>query len=270
MEQSIKNMKKLALLSFVICHLSFCPIGAQSYEPTWQSLERHMAVPDWMRDAKFGIYCHWGVYSVPAYGNEQYFHYMHDDGVGLMNARQRHEAMYGPLEKFGYHDFIPMFKAERFNAAEWAELFQSSGARFAGIVVGEMEKAIRQRGMKFFLSLHHENNYYYVKVKPTWAANNPKYQKLYGCLMPREEWYQMWFDKSREVVTKYSPDIIYFDAWMDSVTEYIPMSKAKEITGSFDFLVNLLSSALAECLSEFIFGYGHNFDSFIQLSKNCI
>lgn len=257
-----------------------------------------MAVPDWMRDAKFGIYCHWGVYSVPAYGNEQYFHYMHDDGVGLMNARQRHEAMYGLLEKFGYHDFIPMFKAERFNATEWAELFQSSGARFAGIVgehhdgfalwdskftpfnakrmgpkrdvVGEMEKAIRQRGMKFFLSLHHENNYYYVKVKPTWAANNPKYQKLYGCLMPREEWYQMWFDKSREVVTKYSPDIIYFDAWMDSVTVCIPAGKAKEITGNFDFLVNLLSSALAECLSEFIFGYGHNFDSFIQLSKNCI
>ena len=239
-------MKK-AILSFIIGCLSFSLAGAQSYEPTWQSLERHVAVPDWMRDAKFGIYCHWGVYSVPAYGNEQYFHYMHDDGVGLMNARQRHEAMYGPLEKFGYHDFIPMFKAEKFNAAEWAELFQSSGARFAGIVgehhdgfamwdskytpfnakkmgpkrdvVGEMAKAVRQRGMKFFLSLHHENNYYYVKVKPTWAANNPKYRKMYGCLMPREEWYQMWLDKSKEVVSKYSPDIIYFDAWMDSIPE---------------------------------------------------
>ena len=81
-------------------------------------------------------------------------------------------------------------------------------------VVGELSQAIRQRGMKFFLSLHHENNYYYVKMKPTWAANNPKYRKMYGCLMPRDEWYQMWLDKSKEVVTKYSPDIIYFDAWM--------------------------------------------------------
>ncbi|MBR1463992.1 MAG: alpha-L-fucosidase [Prevotella sp.] len=222
-------------------------MAQERYEPTWQSLERHVAVPEWMRDAKFGIYCHWGVYTVPAYGNEQYFHYMHDDGVGLMNARQRHEQMYGPLTQFGYHDFIPMFKAEKFNADEWAEMFRSSGARFAGLVgehhdgfsmwdskytpfnakkmgpkrdiVGELSRSIRQRGMKFFLSLHHENNYYYVKVKQEWAANNPKYAKMYGCLMPRAEWYDMWLNKSKEVVSKYSPDIIYFDAWMDSIPE---------------------------------------------------
>ena len=121
--------------SLVVIILGMVPsVNMAQYLPSWQSLERHEAVPDWMRDAKFGIYCHWGVYSVPAYGNEQYFHYMHDDGVGLMNARKRHEVMYGPLEKFGYHDFIPMFKAEKFDAKEWAELFQSSGARFAGIV----------------------------------------------------------------------------------------------------------------------------------------
>ena len=221
------------------------------YRPDWQSLEEHVAVPDWMRDAKFGIYCHRGVYSVPAYGNEQYFHYMHDEGVGLMNARQRHEQMYGPLSEFGYHDFIPMFKAERFDADAWAELFRSSGARFAGLVgehhdgfamwdsrytpfnarrmgpkrdvVGELEHSIRARGMKFFVSLHHENNYYYVQVQPGWAADNPKYARLYGCLMPRQEWYDMWLDKSREVVSKYSPDIIYFDAWMDSIPEQMKL-----------------------------------------------
>lgn len=235
---------------FIAVFLSFCCLSGMAqerYEPTWQSLERHVAVPEWMRDAKFGIYCHWGVYTVPAYGNEQYFHYMHDDGVGLMNARQRHEQMYGPLTQFGYHDFIPMFKAEKFNADEWAEMFRSSGARFAGLVgehhdgfsmwdskytpfnakkmgpkrdiVGELSRSIRQRGMKFFLSLHHENNYYYVKVKQEWAANNPKYAKMYGCLMPRAEWYDMWLNKSKEVVSKYSPDIIYFDAWMDSIPE---------------------------------------------------
>ncbi len=219
----------------------------EHFQATWQSLERHVAVPEWIRDAKFGIYCHWGVYSVPAYGYEQYFHYMHDDGVGLMNARQRHEQVYGPLSRFGYHDFIPMFKAERFNADEWAQLFQSSGARFAGLVgehhdgfamwdsrhtpfnakkmgpkrdiVGELSRSIRQRNMKFFLSLHHENNYYYVKVQPGWAANSPKYAKMYGCLMPREEWFSMWLNKSMEVVSKYSPDIIYFDAWMDSIPD---------------------------------------------------
>jgi alpha-L-fucosidase len=82
-----------------------------------------------------------------------------------------------------------------------------------------LEQAIRARGMKFFTSLHHENNYTYVKVKPEWAAHNPKYAKLYGCLMPHGEWLQMWLDKSVEVVDKYHPDIIYFDAWMDQIPE---------------------------------------------------
>ena len=241
------RMKKIVFLFLGMSLLAVSLHAQERFEPTWQSLERHEAVPEWMRDAKFGIYCHWGVYSVPAYGNEQYFHYMHDEGVGLMNARQRHEQIYGPLTRFGYHDFIPMFKAEKFNADEWAELFRSSGARFAGLVgehhdgfsmwdskytpfnakkmgpkrdiVGELSRSIRQHNMKFFLSLHHENNYYYVKVKPEWAANNPKYAKMYGCLMPRAEWYDMWLNKSKEVVSKYSPDIIYFDAWMDSIPE---------------------------------------------------
>lgn len=164
-----------------------------------------------------------------------------------MGGHRRHEAMYGPLTEFGYHDFIPMFKAERFNAEEWATLFFESGARFAGIVgehhdgfsmwasehtpfnvkdmgprrdvLGEIEKAVKGRGMKFFVSLHHENNYTYVKVKPHWAANNPKYQKLYGCLMPHNEWLEMWLNKCNEVVSKYSPDIVYFDAWMDQIPE---------------------------------------------------
>lgn len=224
------------------------PVG--SYEPSWESLEKHEAVPDWMHDAKFGIYVHWGVYSVPAYGNEQYYYYMHRDSTSedfLMGGHRRHEAMWGPLEEFGYHDFIPMFKAENFDPEEWAALFKESGAQFAGMVaehhdgfsmwdsahtpfsaakmgpkrdlVGELSEAIKKRGMKLFLSLHHENNYTYVKVKPHWAANNPKYERLYGCLMEHGEWLEMWLNKGCEVVDKYSPDIVYFDAWMDQIPD---------------------------------------------------
>ena len=224
------------------------PVG--SYEPTWESLEKHEAVPDWMRDAKFGIYVHWGVYSVPAYGNEQYYYYMHRDSTSenfLMGGHRRHEQLWGPLEEFGYHDFIPMFKAEKFDPEAWATLFKESGAQFAGMVaehhdgfsmwdsehtpfcaakmgpkrdvVGALGDAIKARGMKFFLSLHHENNYTYVQVQPHWAANNPKYEKLYGCLMDHEEWLQMWLDKGREVIDKYGPDVIYFDAWMDQIPD---------------------------------------------------
>ena len=98
------------------------PLEQGPYEANWTSLSKHQPVPEWLRDAKFGIYCHWGVYSVPAYGNEQYFHYMHCDASSseyakgeqfLMGERERQEAIYGPLSEFGYHDFIPMFKAER-------------------------------------------------------------------------------------------------------------------------------------------------------------
>ncbi|MBQ6861431.1 MAG: alpha-L-fucosidase [Alistipes sp.] len=92
------------------------------YEAEWSSLEKHEAVPDWMRDAKFGIYVHWGVYSVPAYGNEQYYYYMHRDSMSenfLMGGHRRHAELWGPLEEFGYHGFIPMFKAEKFDPEPW-------------------------------------------------------------------------------------------------------------------------------------------------------
>lgn len=249
------KIKSLSLLLASLLGINMS-LTAQPYEANWKSLAQHQPVPEWLRDAKFGIYCHWGVYSVPAYGNEQYFHYMHCDASSgeyakgeqfLMGERERQEAIYGPLSEFGYHDFIPMFKAEHFDADEWALLFKESGARFAGIVgehhdgfamwdskvtpfcaaqmgpkrdcLGEIAAAVRKRGLKFFTSLHHEINYTYVKVQDDWAANNPKYAKLYGCLMDHEEWLQMWSDKCDEVIEQYSPDLLYFDAWMDQIPE---------------------------------------------------
>jgi len=237
-------------MGFILSFLCNLAVAQNDYTPDWKSLESHIPVPEWMRDAKFGIYCHWGVYSVPAYGNEQYYYYMHRDSTSkdfLMGCHDRHVALWGPLSKFGYHDFVSMFKGKKFDAKEWAKLFKESGARFAGAVgehhdgfsmwdskftpfnakkmgpkrdvILELEKAIKNEGLKFFVSLHHENNYTYVKVKKDWAANNPKYAKMYGCLMPQNEWLQMWLDKSKEVVSKYSPDIVYFDAWMDQIPE---------------------------------------------------
>lgn len=79
---------------------------------------------------KFGIYFHWGPYSVPAY-KEWYSHWMYEDGNKI---REYHEKTYGNLKDFGYKDFIPMFTAEKFNADEWAKLFKDAGAQFAGPV----------------------------------------------------------------------------------------------------------------------------------------
>jgi len=76
------------------------------FRPQWESLD-HYEVPEWYEDAKFGIFIHWGVYSVPAFGNEWYPRNMYTAGS---DENKHHVATYGPPDKFGYKDFIPRFK----------------------------------------------------------------------------------------------------------------------------------------------------------------
>ncbi len=77
-----------------------------TYEPTWESLHQYR-VPDWFRDAKFGIFIHWGIYSVPAVFDEWYPRRMYQKDTVIY---EYHRDTYG--ENFGYKDFIPQFKAE--------------------------------------------------------------------------------------------------------------------------------------------------------------
>ena len=102
------------------------------YLPTWNSLRTHRT-PQWFRDAKFGIYTHWGIYSVPAHGpnGTWYPYFMYREGSPQY---EYHLKTYGHPSKFGYKDFIPMFTAEKFDPDEWAELFKQAGAKFAGPV----------------------------------------------------------------------------------------------------------------------------------------
>lgn len=101
------------------------------YKDDWKSLSNHK-VPDWYRNSKFGIFIHWGVYSVPAYSNEWYARHMYKDEICFTghNCFAHHVNTYGPHKEFGYRDFVPMFKAEKFDACEWADLFQETGAKF--------------------------------------------------------------------------------------------------------------------------------------------
>src|SRR5213595_1803997 len=107
--------------------------NSEPFQPTWSSL-RSRPSPQWLRDSKFGIYTHWGVYSVHGVGKNVTWYinrvYWHPDSP----ERKHWEETYGPLEKVGYKDLIPKFTAEKFDADEWAELFKSAGARFAGPV----------------------------------------------------------------------------------------------------------------------------------------
>ena len=102
-------------------------IAKGPFKSDWDSLRAGYRTPDWFRDAKFGIFIHWGVYSVPAFANEWYSRNMYVPG----NAAYEHQvATYGPQSKFGYKDFIPLFKAEKFDPAAWAKLFREAGARY--------------------------------------------------------------------------------------------------------------------------------------------
>jgi len=235
----------LLLCAFVSVFLNnSVVVGNEQYKADWESLKKHNAAPDWFRDAKFGIYFHWGVYSVPAFGNEWYPRNMH---IKSRREYKHHIKTYGDPSEFGYHDFVPMFKAENFDPDEWADLFQKAGARFAGPVaehhdgfamwaskvtpwnakdmgpkrdiVGELARAIRKRGMRFITTFHHaRNRIWYPRVEgwPT-TSEDPKLRLLYGNI-PAEQFNRMWLDKLLEVIDNYQPDII----WFDSKLEVIP------------------------------------------------
>lgn len=96
------------------------------YKDNWESLSEY-EVPRWYKKAKFGIFIHWGVYSVPAFGSEWYSRNMYIQGSP---EYEHHIAEYGKHTEFGYKDFIPMFKAEKFDADKWAELFEKAGAKY--------------------------------------------------------------------------------------------------------------------------------------------
>jgi alpha-L-fucosidase len=176
------------------------------FRPDWESLQKYEA-PEWYQDAKFGIFIHWGAYSVPAFSSEWYPRNMYEPGF---DAYKHHIATYGPLDKFGYKDFIPMFKAERFDPSAWAELFKKAGAKYvvpvaehhdgfamydSGLsdwtaakmgprrdVIGILAKAVRAQGLHFGLSSHRVEHDFFMGVgrKIPSDVNDPQYAAFYG------------------------------------------------------------------------------------------
>src|SRR5690348_6642241 len=98
-------------------------VAAGPFAANWDALRAYRA-PAWYQDAKFGIFIHWGVYAVPAFGNEWYPRNMYRRGSPEF---AHHLATYGPQERFGYKDFIPQFTAEKFDPDQWAGLFRQAG-----------------------------------------------------------------------------------------------------------------------------------------------
>jgi alpha-L-fucosidase len=249
-------------------HLQLGQIDARiargPFKASWQSLEGYR-VPAWFRDAKFGIFIHWGVFSVPAFDNEWYSRNMYVLGA---LPYEYHRAVYGPQSKFGYKDFIPRFTMAKFDPGAWADLFVRAGARYVvpvaehsdGFamydskftlwdaarmgpkrdVVAALEKAVRARGLRFGVSSHRAEHWWWYHEGTGYDSdvNDPRYAGLYGpaepmdlpgddtpgepdpshlerWLPPSQPYVEDWLARSTELVDDYHPDFIYFDWWIN-------------------------------------------------------
>lgn len=130
----MKNSTLLAIFVLLIARLSAADApksNPQVLQPSWENISAHYQIPEWYHDAKLGIFVHWGVYSVPAYHGEWYPRWMYlGDEKSRSQALDYHVRTYGPQDKFGDKDFIPQFKAEKWDPKVWAQLFKESGAQY--------------------------------------------------------------------------------------------------------------------------------------------
>jgi len=215
----------------------------------WNSLGAYQ-VPEWFRDAKFGIFIHWGIYSVPAFGNEWYPRNMYIQGSPEF---KHHVETYGSQSSFGYKDFIPEFRAEHFDPDAWIDLFASAGARYivpvaehcdgfpmynSGLtewdsakmgpkrdVVGELAAASRKRGLHFGVSSHRAEHWWWYDGGMHFESDvqDMRYVGLYGPAQPRT---LPGDPENREpdpnhLETWLPPDKAFLDDWLARSTEIV-------------------------------------------------
>lgn len=223
------------------------------YSPEWEELKAK-EIPEWMLDAKFGIYTHWGIYSVPAHGGPDYIKELYNQNEDRKGVQAYHKEKYGPLEEFGYMDFVPMFKAEKFDAKEWADIMKDGGVKFAGIclahhdgfalwdskhtkwdamdmgpkknIYGELAKEIRNNDLKLAATFHMARTYGYPytgkytdEQKANYDIFNPEYAFAFRNpdKLSKEDFSREWAAKVREVIDDYNPDVIWFDGLKGSI-----------------------------------------------------
>lgn len=223
--------RAIIVVTFLV--YAFC-VNAQEkkYEANWSSLDKRQ-VPQWFTDSKFGIFIHWGVYSVPAWApadisvgknfgqkfSEWYWHRLMDPKNEFF--KPHHVEMYG--KDFQYQDFAPQFKAEYFNPDKWADIIKNSGARYVVLtskhhdgftlwpskqswnwnsvdigshrdLCGELSKSVKETGLHM--------GFYYSLYE--WF--NPLYTDELESYVDEHMIPQM-----KDLVTKYEPEILWTD-----------------------------------------------------------
>jgi len=223
-------MKSLLVFCLV---LSF-QLSAQNYQPNWESLDKR-PTPLWFKDSKFGIFIHWGVYSVPGWSTKGNYAEWYQQGLQTTDtARQKfHKAKFGNRT---YYDLANDFKAELFDPDDWAKLFEASGAKYIVLtskhhdgftlwpnqnanktwgfpwnakdigpkrdLIGDLFKAVRKTSV-------HAGMYYslYEWFNPLWKSDPKKYAT-------EHVWPQM-----KELINNYQPEVFWTDGDWDAPAE---------------------------------------------------
>jgi alpha-L-fucosidase len=225
------------------------------YRADWATFNNYQQ-PQWYKDAKFGIFIHWGVYAVPAAENEWYPRNMYQQKEGAYKDFQARFAAKDPEPKDskGYKDLIPLFKAEKFDAKAWAALFKEAGAQYvipvaehhdgfsmydSGLsdwtevkmgpkrdTLAELSTAIRAEGLHFGLSSHRAEHNWFFDGGRTFRSdvNDPKYASLYG---PAHEWIQSPVQKMQDDWTYLSP--AFAADWLARATELVEKYKPEVV-----------------------------------------
>lgn len=236
-------MKKL-LLPALLCLLSLTGIAQKTYQSTWESIDSR-PVPAWFEDAKFGIFIHWGIYSVPAYSPtvrdsvgvyeryaEWYWRRWDQPSKNQHFFTDYHNRVYGPGVK--YQDFVRDFKAQMYQPDEWAERFKEAGAKYVVLtskhhegftlwpseyawnwnavdagphrdLLGDLTKSVRGKGLKM--------GFYYSLLE--WY--NPLYKK--ETITQYVD--QHMIPQMKELVTAYKPDIFWTDGEWDYTSDVL-------------------------------------------------
>lgn len=222
-------------------------IDAGPFTDTWDSLTAYEP-PRWFEDAKLGIFLHWGVFTVPAYGSEWYPRNAYRQGT---REFEHHVSTFGPHQEFGYKDFIPDFTMADYDPQEWAVLFRSAGAQFVvpvaehhdGFamydsdrtrwcaatmgpqrdVLGDLAEATRAAGMVLGASSHRAEHWFFLNGGARFDSDvlDPRYQDFYGPAQreetaPNEAFLQDWLLRAVEIIDRYRPQVLWFDWWIET------------------------------------------------------
>ena len=233
------------------------------FKDNWDSLKQ-IATPEWYKNAKFGIFIHWGAYSIPAFNDEWYPRHMYLEGSKVYD---HHIKTYGNHKDFGYKDFIPLFKAEKFDADEWAKLFAKAGAKFVMPVaehhdgfqmydsdlsqhcstkmgpmkdiVGELKTALDKEEIILTASSHRIEHYWFMSGGRLFDSDikDPEYGDLYwpSVVIP---------DKHHYSVEGISIDTDFMEDWLARTCELVDKYRPKIIY--FDWWIQV------ECMKPYL------------------